>query len=76
MATSQNDWTVERMGSNKDRVELKMRDAANCDKLLQLEHCDGDVVEIRVDGGAGEIVGGGQLPEWAEAAVDRIGVRV
>jgi len=44
--------------------------------VLRLENYDGDVVEIEVDDGAGEIVGGDEPPEWVVAAADRIGVRL
>ncbi|MBP1987219.1 hypothetical protein [Halolamina salifodinae] len=89
---SQDDWIVEQMGSEENRVEMKMRDGAGCEKVLRLENYDDEVVEIRVDDGVGEVVGDGvgevvgdgvgevvgdrDPAEWVEAVADRIGVRL
>jgi len=75
MATRQDNWTVEQIGSGSDSVEMKVRDGETCDSIVQLDNGD-ESVEIRVDDdGVGEVVDD-DLPAWAENAAYRVGVPV
>jgi len=74
MATRQDNWTVEQIGSGSNSVEMKVRDGETCDSVVQL-HNGEESVEIRVDDGVGEVVDE-DLPAWAENAAYRVGVPV
>ncbi|NHX37182.1 MULTISPECIES: hypothetical protein [Halolamina] len=70
MATSQDDWEVERIGPPGDKVEMELGSDGDTD-LVRL-HRGGETVTFRVENEIAEPVG--DVPEWAEAIAHRLGV--
>lgn len=73
MATSHDDWEVERIGPTGDKVRVELGEDGD-DDLVRLTR-DGETVTFRVEKDVATPVGR-DVPEWAFNAAERLGARV